>query len=80
MLTKYSTKFTQNNVDNSAEFIFDDSEEKIDAKILWNEELCECEHHKLTAKTSLIAKRFNKVILSLNLFIILQIFVSWEVE
>ena len=59
MLTKFSNNCTRNNLDKSVEFIFDNSEEKIEAKILRNEELCESENHKLTAKTSLIAKRFN---------------------
>ena len=36
MLIEFSTKCTQDNLDKSAEFIFDDSE----AKILRNEELC----------------------------------------
>ena len=59
MLTKFSNNCTRNNLDKSVEFIFDNSEEKIEAKILRNEELCSSENHKLTAKTSLIAKRFN---------------------
>ena len=37
---KFSTKCTRDNLDKSVEFIFDDSEEKIEAKILRNEELC----------------------------------------
>ena len=40
MLTKFSTKCTIDNLDKSVEFIFDNSEEKIEAKILRNEELC----------------------------------------
>ena len=40
MLTKFSTKFTRDNLDKSVEYIFDDSEEKIEAKILRNKELC----------------------------------------
>ena len=40
MLTKFSTKCTRNNLDKSFEFKFDDSEEKIEARILRNEELC----------------------------------------
>ena len=40
MLTKFSNKFTRDNLDKSVEFIFDNSEEKIEAKILRNEELC----------------------------------------
>ena len=59
MLTKFSNNCTINNLDKSVEFIFDNSEEKIEAKILRNEELCLSENHKLTAKTSLIVKRFN---------------------
>ena len=60
MLTKNSTKCTRDNLDKSVEFIFDNSEKKkIEARILRNEELCSSETHKLTAKTSLIAKRFN---------------------
>ena len=39
-LTKFSTKCTRDNLDRSVEFIFDNSEEKIEAKILRNEELC----------------------------------------
>ena len=34
MLTKFSTKCTGDNLDKSVEFIFDNSEEKIEAKIL----------------------------------------------
>ena len=59
MLTKFSTKYTRDNLDKSVEFIFDNSEEKIEANILRNEELYSSENHKLTAKKSLIAKRFN---------------------
>ena len=59
MLTHFSNNCTRNNLDKSVEYIFDNSEEKIEAKILRNEELCSSEYHKLTAKTSLIAKRFN---------------------
>ena len=62
MLTKFSTKCTRDNLDKSVEFIFDDSEENIEAKILRNDELNESENHKLTAKTSLITKRFNRSI------------------
>ena len=40
MLTKCSSKCTRDNLDKSVEFIFDNSEEKIEAKILRNEELC----------------------------------------
>ena len=40
MLTKFSIKFTGDKLDKSVEFIFDNSEEKIEAKILRNEELC----------------------------------------
>ena len=40
MLTKISTKCTGYNLDKSVEFIFDNSEENIEAKILRNEELC----------------------------------------
>ena len=40
MLTKFSTKCTGENLDKFVEFIFDDSEEKIEEKILRNEELC----------------------------------------
>ena len=36
MLTKFSTKCTRDNLDKSVEFIFDDREEKIEAKILRN--------------------------------------------
>ena len=36
MLTKNLTKYTQDNLDKSVEFIFDDNE----AKTLRNEELC----------------------------------------
>ena len=36
---KFSTKCSRYNLDKSIKFIFDDSEEKIDAKILRNEEL-----------------------------------------
>ena len=39
MFTKFSTKCTRDNLDKSAEFIFDNSEEKIEAKILRNEKL-----------------------------------------
>ena len=59
MLTKFSNNCTRNNLDKSVKFIFDNSEEKIEAKILRNDELCSSENHKLIAKTSLIAKRFN---------------------
>ena len=59
MLAKFSNNCTRDNSDKSFEFIFDNSEEKIEANILRNEELCKSENHKLTAKTSLIAKRFN---------------------
>ena len=59
MLTKFSNNCTRDNLDKSFEFIFDYSEEKIEANILRNEELCSSENHKLTAKTSLITKRFN---------------------
>ena len=38
MLTKFSTKCTRDNLDKSVEFIFDDREEKIEAKILRNED------------------------------------------
>ena len=37
MLTKFSTKCTGDNLDKYVEFIFDNSEEKIEAKILRNE-------------------------------------------
>ena len=40
MLTKISTKCTGDNLDKSVEFIFDNSDEKIETKILRNEELC----------------------------------------
>ena len=40
MLTKISTKYTRDNLDKSVEFILDNSEEKIETKILRNEELC----------------------------------------
>ena len=40
MLTKISTKCTRDNLDKSAEYIFDNSEKKIEARILRNEELC----------------------------------------
>ena len=40
MLTNFSTKCTKDNLDKSVEFIFDNSEEKIEAKILRYEELC----------------------------------------
>ena len=60
MLTKYSNNCTWDNLDKSVEFIFDNSEEKIEANILKNEELYSSENHKLTAKKSLIAKRFNQ--------------------
>ena len=59
MLTKYSNKFTRDNLDKSVEFIFDNSEEKMKKKMLRNEELCSSKNHKLTAKTSLITKRIN---------------------
>ena len=59
MLTKFSNEFTRDNLDKSVEFIFDNSEEKIEEKMLRNEELCSCENHKLAAKISLITKRFN---------------------
>ena len=36
---KFSTKCTRDNLDKSVEFIFDNIEEKIEAKILRNEEL-----------------------------------------
>ena len=39
MLTKFSTKCIRENLNKSVEFIFDNSEEKIEAK-LRNEELC----------------------------------------
>ena len=88
MLIKFSNKCTRDNLDKSVEFIFDNSEEMIEAKTLRNEELCLSENHKLTGKTSLIAKRFNleykqrcyKVILSKKLFVILLFFVSWVEE
>ena len=59
MLTNFFTNYTRDNLDKSVEFIFDNNEEKIETKILRNEELCESENHKLTAKTSFITKRFN---------------------
>ena len=59
MLTKISNNCTRDNLDKSFELIFDNSEEKIEANILRNEELCSSENHKLTAKTSFITKRFN---------------------
>ena len=59
MVTNFSTKYTRDNLDKSVEFIFDNSDEKIEAKILWNEELCSSDNHKLTAKISLITKGFN---------------------
>ena len=37
MLTKISNKCTGDNLDKPVEFIFDNSEEKIEAKILRNE-------------------------------------------
>ena len=40
MLTKFSTKYTRDNLDKSVEFLFDNSEEKIETKILRNDELC----------------------------------------
>ena len=40
MLTKFSTKCNRDNLDKSVEFIFENSEEKIEAKILRNEESC----------------------------------------
>ena len=40
MLTKFSTKYTRDNLDKSVEFIFDNREENIETKILRNEELC----------------------------------------
>ena len=40
MLTKFSTKWTRDNLDKSDKFIFDNSEENIEAKIWRNEELC----------------------------------------
>ena len=40
MLTKFSTKFTRDNLDKTVELIFDNSEEKNEARILRNEELC----------------------------------------
>ena len=40
MLTKFLTKCTRDNLDKSVEFIFDNSEKKIEARILRNEELC----------------------------------------
>ena len=55
----FSTKCTRDNLDKSVEFIFGNSEEKNEAKIIRNEELCSSENHKLTAKTSLITERFN---------------------
>ena len=39
MLTNFLTKCTRDNLDKSVEFIFDNIEEKIEAKILRNEEL-----------------------------------------
>ena len=36
MLTKFSTKCTRGNLDKSVEFIFDNSKENIEAKILRN--------------------------------------------
>ena len=88
MLTKFSNKCTRDNLDKYVEFIFNNSEEMIEAKTLRNEELCSSENHKLTAKTSLITKRFNleykqrcyKVILCKKLFAILLFFVSWVEE
>ena len=38
MRTIFSTKCTRENLDKSVEFIFDNSEENIEAKILRNEE------------------------------------------
>ena len=40
MLTKFSNNCTRDNLDKSFEFIFDNSEEKIEENILRNEELC----------------------------------------
>ena len=40
MLKKISTKCISDNLDKSVEFIFGNSEEKIEAKIYRNEELC----------------------------------------
>ena len=40
MLTKILINCTRKNLNKCVEFIFDDSEEKIEAKILRNEELC----------------------------------------
>ena len=59
MLTNFFNKCTRDNLDKHVEFIFNISEEKIEVKILRNEELCYSENHKLTAKTSLITNRFN---------------------
>ena len=55
---KHSTKNAGDNLDKSVEFIFHDSEDKIETKkIIRNKELCESENHKLYAKTSLITKK-----------------------
>ena len=40
MLTNFPTKCTRDNLDKSVKFIFDKTEEKIEAKMLRNEELC----------------------------------------
>ena len=40
MMAKFSTKYTRDNLDKSVEFIFDNSDKKIETKILRNEELC----------------------------------------
>ena len=40
MLTNFPTKCTRDNLDKSVEFIFDNIEEKTEAKLLRNEELC----------------------------------------
>ena len=59
MLKKFSNNCTRDNLDKSVEFIFDNSEGKIEANILRNEELCSSENHKLTVKTSLIEKKIQ---------------------
>ena len=56
MLIKFSTKCTRDNLDKSVEFIFDNSEEKIEAKILRKEELCYVKIISLKSRHNLLLK------------------------
>ena len=70
MSAKFSTKCTRDNLDKSVEFIFDDSEEKIEAKILRNDELYESEIISLLPRHHLLQK---DSIWSIKLFLKIEI-------